>query len=254
MFGKKIRTYRDLPAPKPGEIYVYPSDERLIENAPYINNAKSLPSWFRNIPKVPGSIRSCTGTLDYLQLGATIPLWTNAKFTPNFSSPWVWEVVMDDMPYKNPFLNEPFRYESTGECPMTSKREIPNGAYPKLVNPWLCRTAPGWSCLVLPILFEPNNKYQVVPSIVHTDFYHSLNVVLNIYTDQPFEIKAGTPMVQLVPFKRNSDFGKLIIGEEHHHRLLATRGFNPFGLFPNTGGTGKAYKKYQRIVDEKLKK
>jgi hypothetical protein len=254
MFGKKVKTYRDLPAPKPGEIHFYPSDDRLTENPPYINNAKTIPSWFRKIPKSLGSIRSCTGTLDYLQVGATIPLWTNTKFTPNFSNPWVWEVEMDNMPYAHAFGNEPFRYESTGECPMTSKREIKNGSYPKLVNPWYVRTAPGWSCLVIPMFFEPSTKYQIVPSIVHTDFYHSLNVVLNIYTDQSFEIKAGTPMVQLIPFKRNSDFEKMSIGDAVHHKLLSTRGFNDFGLFPSTGGTGKAYKKYQRTVDQKLEK
>jgi hypothetical protein len=104
------------------------------------------------------------------------------------------------------------------------------------------------------MFFEPSTKYQIVPSIVHTDFYHSLNVVLNIYTDQSFEIKAGTPMVQLIPFKRNSDFEKMSIGDAVHHKLLSTRGFNDFGLFPSTGGTGKAYKKYQRIVDQKLEK
>jgi len=251
MFGKKIKIYKDLPTPKPGEIHFYPSDDRLNENVPYINNAKTLPSWFRKIPKSPGSIRSCAGTLDYLQIGTTVPMWTNARFSPDFGNPWRWDIQLDNIPFKGEFLNEPFRFESTGECPMTNRREIKDSSYPKLVNPWFLRTAPGWSCLALPVLFEPNKNYEVVPSVVHTDFYHSLNVVLNIYTDQAFEIKAGTPIVHLIPFKRNEDFSKVVVGGEEHYKLMTARGFGPYALFPS-GSTAKAYKKYQRVVDAEL--
>jgi hypothetical protein len=58
----------------------------------------------------------------------------------------------------------------------------------------------------------------------------------------------------LIPFKRNSNFKEVVIGEEEHHHLLSTRGFNDYGLFPTAGGTGKAYKKYQRNVDSELEK
>lgn len=248
----KITLYKDIKKPKPGEILFFPNDNRLAEVPPYINNANNIPSWFRKIPRKKGSVRSCSGTLDYLQIGVTIPMWTNLKFEPNLNNPYRWDWAADRMPFAENYVIEGFRYESTGKCPMTEAREIEDGLYPKLVNPWCAMTAPGWSTLVLPPLYEPNKNYQLVPAIVHTDFYHTLNAVLNIYTDKSFTIQAGTPLMHLIPFKRNIPIEKMEIMPEEYYKLVHARGFGKIHRFPGYIGTGQAYKTYQRQVDDEL--
>ena len=179
-------------------------------------------------------------------------MWTNAKFTPNFNLGSQWEVQMDQMPYTmEGFINEPFHFESVGRCPVTSVREIERSGFPKLVNPWCFRTAPGWSTLILPPMYEPNKEWQTMASIVHTDFYHNLNLVLNILTDKPFWIKAGTPVMHLIPFQRNSDFENLTIEDESVWKYVSARGFGDAHVVP-FWSTGRAYKMEQRRVDADL--
>lgn len=245
---KSIRSYKEIPKPKPGEIFIVPRDNRLIETAPYVNNAQSLPDWFKNIEKKKGSIRSCSGTLDFLQSGITVPMWTNVKFTPNLNMGSQWESHMDQMPYSEGFHNEPFAFESVGRCPITNVREIERGGFPKLVNPWCFMTAPGWSTLLLPPLYEPNKDWQTMASIIHTDFYHNLNLVLNITADKPFWIKAGTPVMHLIPFKRSGDIEKMTIADDSLWRFITSRGFGDAHVIPLLS-TGGSYKTYQRKVD-----
>lgn len=248
---KTIKQYKDIPKPKPGEILIVPRDNRLLETSPFVNNAQSLPNWFKGIEKKRGSIRSCSGTLDFLQSGITVPLWTNAKFVPNMNLGSQWEVHQDQMPYTESFHNEPFAFESVGRCPITSVREIERSGFPKLVNPWCFMTAPGWSTLVLPPLYEPNKEWQTLASIVHTDFYHNLNLVLNITTDKSFWIKAGTPVMHLIPFKRSGDINKIKMADESMWRFITSRGFGDAHVIPILS-TGGSYKTYQRKIDADL--
>ena len=249
---KQITSYKQLKVPKPGEIIAYPRDNRLSDVPPYVNTAQTLPEWFKDLDKKKGSIRSCSGTLDYFQAGITLPFWTNARFTPNLNLGSQWEVQMDQMPYATEsFRNEPFHFESVGRCPMTNVREIERSGFPKLVNPWCFRTAPGWSSLILPPLYEPNKEWQTMASIVHTDFYHNLNLVLNIFTDRAFTIRAGTPVMHIIPFKRNDDFEKLTIEDESTWRFTNARGFGDAHVVP-FWSTGRAYKTEQRKIDGQL--
>lgn len=236
---------------KPGEIRFTPIDNRLLEMPPTVNSVSNPPSWFRIIKKNKGSLRSCAGTIDFLAAGVTLPSWTNFYFRIDASGK-DWEIAADEMsPPSGVSIVQAFLYESTGKCPMTSVREVETGIYPKLVNPWRMETAPGWSTLILPTYWEPNPNYDVVPSIVHTDFYHTANVVLNIKTDQEFSIKYGTPLVQMIPFKRNKDFEKITFRDESDFKYVATRGFGMGHISPRSH-TAAPYRRERMVVDEKV--
>lgn len=109
---------------------------------------------------------------------------------------------------------EGFAYQSTGECPVSQNRPLDTMQYPKIVNPWRIETAKGWSSLVLPVHWEPNPDYDVLPAVVHTDLYHAVNIVLNIKATTDFSIKYGTPMLHIIPFKRNEDVSKIEFQDE----------------------------------------
>lgn len=235
---------------RPGEIRFTPSDNRLMDMAPVVNSPSSLPAWFRRIGKQPGSLRRCAGTIDLLSAGVTLSAWTNFRFRPAPNG--TWETGADDFgPPAGIGAIQGFSYESTGSCPVTDIRKIETGQYPKLVNPWRMETAPGWSTLFLPVYWEPNEDYDVLPAIVHTDFYHTANVVLNIKTDSAFQIKYGTPLYQLIPFKRDSDFSKILFNDEKDFKFVATRGFGMGHVAPSDG-TAAPYRRERIKVDKLL--
>lgn len=241
---------KKLPKVKPGSIRCTPIDNRLMESPPFVNSISNPPTWFKMIGKNQGSVRKCAGTIDLLAAGVTLPAWTNFRFRP--AEDGNWETGGDEF---NPAAGinhiSGFPYESTGQCPMTSVRKMETGQYPKIVNPWRIETAPGWSTLVLPIYWEPNENYSVIPAIVHTDFYHLANIVLNITTDSAFGIRQGTSLAQLIPFKRNLDFEKIDFNDESYFKYVATTGFGMGHVAPFEGTAGP-YRREKIRVDKAL--
>lgn len=76
--------------------------------------------------------------------------------------------------------------------------------FPKWKNPWGIKTPKGYSCLFVPPLHNPNNQFQVLEGIVDTDRYVApvnFPFVVKNPTEE-FLIPAGTPIVQVIPFKR----------------------------------------------------
>jgi hypothetical protein len=93
----------------------------------------------------------------------------------------------------------------------------------------------------------------VLPAIVHTDYYHTANIVLNLISNKPFTIKYGTPLAQLVPFKRDSDFEEIIFQDESQFKYLESTGFGFGHIFPPNGTSGP-YRREKIRVDEELSK
>ena len=76
----------------------------------------------------------------------------------------------------------------------------------KYVNPWHIITPPGYSTLFMSPMNNPNGFFEALPGVVDTDSY--TNVVNFPFVMQAKEIEtiipAGTPIVQVFPFKRES--------------------------------------------------
>ena len=84
-----------------------------------------------------------------------------------------------------------------------------NLAIMKIFNPWIIKTPPGYSCLFVPPLNNSDDRFSIIPGIVDTDtFSNEINfpIVINgdKYPSLETIIKAGTPFVQVIPFKRES--------------------------------------------------
>lgn len=234
---KIVPSYTDIKVPE-GKIAVIPWDNRLFEMPPYVNETAPVPQWVREAQNGPGSIRRCAATMDYVTSGITIPAWTNFRFTKSKTSHDDWEFSADQYEgyLKNevePFTSQPFQYEQTGECPITRIREVKEIGYPKLVTPYRFVTAPGWSMLILPVLYEPSPHFSVLPGIVHTDFYHEANCVLNLIGSESFVIPWGAPLMHLIPIQRTKMSHELEFYDERMYKLVVGRGFGSGALKPS---------------------
>lgn len=102
---------------------------------------------------------------------------------------------------------------------------VPTGRdIPKINNPWIIQTPPGYSCLIVPPMHNPNGYFECLPGIVDTDTYVSeINFPFNL-KDPKFSglIPAGTPMVQVIPFKR--DPWKMEFGGEKEIAAATSQG------------------------------
>lgn len=221
---KPKNTYKKIKnSVKEGEVLIVPLDNRLTEDIkPYPAGGKNLPEWFRHSPK--DGIRRCAGVEDFLSLGFIIPAWTNFSFYPR-PDLGGWEVEIGQLEFApRQFISDPFPRATTGSCPMTDNRKIQDSPYPKLVNPYSIITAPGWSCIINGIVHEPNPNYDVVTGIVNTDYYHHVNIVLNLTNDDPFTIEYGEPLAHIIPFKRNPGLKDLKFADEEYYKYVNAKG------------------------------
>lgn len=79
-----------------------------------------------------------------------------------------------------------------------------DSSYPKWINPWAIKTDPGYSCLFVPP-FHQESLFTILSGIVDTDTYSAPVNFPFVLNDWSFEglIPAGTPIVQVIPFKRD---------------------------------------------------
>lgn len=91
--------------------------------------------------------------------------------------------------------------------------ESTGSSIPKWINPWGIKTPDGYSCLFIPPVHR-ENIFVALPGVVDTDTYTPpVNIIFTL-KDLSFEglVPAGTPIVQVIPFKR--DEWSMRIGNE----------------------------------------
>jgi hypothetical protein len=89
--------------------------------------------------------------------------------------------------------------------------------YPKWLNPWGIKTPKGYSTLFVQP-FHRESVFTILPGIVDTDTYFTSVNFPFVLDDPKFEglIPAGTPIAQVIPFKRES--WKLKKGNEKDYK------------------------------------
>lgn len=77
---------------------------------------------------------------------------------------------------------------------------------PKFISPWQIITPKGYSCLFVNPMHNLNKDFTILEGIVDTDQYSGPVNFPFIFKNKDFKgiIPAGTPIVQVIPFKRDS--------------------------------------------------
>ena len=142
------------------------------------------------------TLKTCVPVLDSLTMGYIIPFDQDYVVTP----------VENDFSVvpANKEEND-FGYHNQFQLPEEWKKLAGENAG-KFVNKWLIKTPPGYSCMFIKPMNRIETRFDIIPGVVDTDVY--INVInfpfiLN-KRDKQFIIKKGEPMVQVVPFKRES--------------------------------------------------
>jgi len=173
--------------------------------------SRLIPDWYKNtnsyigenkMPDGNGStnatIKRCMPIFDVLNSGYFLvthtDLWVTQKAqdikNPDKKSAW----------FEWPSF-EPIAFHSVEQAPLhpgTTGTPIP-----KWMNPWGIKTPSGYSTLFIPPVHR-DNIFTALPAVVDTDTYIAPVNIVFVLTDPAFEglVPAGTPIVQIIPFKR----------------------------------------------------
>lgn len=187
-FTKTIGSISDEYAPVPASRVI---PEWFKKTKPYLNDSgkQELDSSFQ--PQE--SIKKCMPVFDALTAGYVIPTYHDLWVKKNDNGDIVYITSGDVNINFHPVIQAPYH------------PKMNHHPYPKWDNPWAIETPKGYSCLFIPPVHGGNKYFTIVEGIVDTDMYPSPVLFPFVLNDVNFEglIPAGTPMVQVIPIKRD---------------------------------------------------
>lgn len=99
----------------------------------------------------------------------------------------------------------------------------------KLDNLWSVITPKGYSIMQIPMLWHHNPLFEAAYGIVHTDQYHQLNIQMMMKKGiEEMEIKLGTPLCYVVPYKREEFTMSIEKYDTAYHNSVAIRNIGKF--------------------------
>lgn len=100
---------------------------------------------------------------------------------------------------------EPIAFHAHTQVPGYPGQESRRAPYPKFINPWTIKTPAGYSCLFMSPVHR-DLPFHTLEGIVDTDTYYAPIQFPFVFIDSKFEglLEAGTPIVQVIPFKREA--------------------------------------------------
>lgn len=183
-------------------------DERYFEVAAEpIPAAKAIPEWFKKIPAImkgqrdpnnrPAlSAKKCLPMIDAMTLGFVIPLPIDQHIISNHD-------CTDIHVGGTSTLFDP--------CVERHSAQQVHGAFGKqdpikFINPWVIKTAPGWSTLFIPPVNTLEDRFRCLGGLVDTDRYpKQVNFPAQwLKPNYDGTLLAGTPLVTAIPIKRST--------------------------------------------------
>lgn len=139
-----------------------------------------------------GTIKKCIPVFDAISAGYIIELPVDVYVSNENGEPYY---QWSDLSIINfhPIEQAPLHPQNNGS------------AYPKFTNPWSIRTPKGYSVLFVQP-FHRESIFTILPGIVDCDNYFAPVNFPFVLNDKNFEglIPKGTPIAQVIPFKRDS--------------------------------------------------
>jgi hypothetical protein len=167
---------------------------------------KEIPEWYKNTPEyinaqgkkiveakvTAHTIKKCIPVFDAITAGYILYTQVDVQVTQQDGIPYYHWASQDGIGF-HPIVQAPLH-------PL--KNEAP---YAKWENTYVISTPPGYSVLFTQP-FHRESVFTIFPGIVDTDTYKSTVTFPFVLNDAKWEglIPAGTPMVQVIPFKRES--------------------------------------------------
>jgi len=204
-------------------LFVTKKDLEDIEDIKPIPASKYLPQWFKNttLHKPENlTIKGCMPVQDALTSGYLLKLPQDMEVTYNFLDSESGKKIIavnfamerqdycsHEMLQKRPQSHPTFQVG--GPESFLAQENSPHGLspIPKIMNPWIIKTPPGYSCLFLPPLLREEDYFNIIPGVVDTDRHRqSVNFpfIFNKHKYPSYKkiFRRGMPYVQVIPFKR----------------------------------------------------
>ena len=210
--------------------------------------AKSyVPDWFKNMPNHQGSVKQCPALPDFFSQGFVIPMWMDSDLVfDSETSQWGTgssPLFQDWTAHGNQQLLD---YANAKSATKQNAKFVF-----KAICPWKIITPPGYSVMQLPLYYDFNSDFSVLPGIIDTDIHHEINQqVLFVSNEKKITIKRGDPLAVYIHFKRTKYEMQTRAADEKDIKKFKSGDLFLSSVFVGNG----AYRKMQRQRDKGNKK
>ena len=169
---------------------------------------QEIPNWYKKTPtyvdsKYPGlenqsqhqtnsTVKKCMPFFDSMTAGYVI------KSTADVIVSW-----KGDQPFYQWKTEEYINFQGISQMPQYPGQEQRKFDYPKFKTPWSIRTPKGYSCFITTPIHR-DLPFHTLEGIVDTDSFFAPVLFPFYIKEKGWEgiIEAGTPIAQIIPFKR----------------------------------------------------
>jgi len=196
---------------------------------------KSVPSWYRKMKGVNEgvmSVKKCVPFLDAFTSGYMIPLTADVE----------WDNEKKDF-RSNSIIHPVSKHEESQTQDVFIPENYHSQPY-KWDSHWMIKTPKGYSTLFMHPLNRLDLPFYSFSGIVDTD-KHPLVINFPFVVKKNFKgkIKAGTPMIQAIPFKRDKWSSKIIDeGPPYSYPYTYKVMEPPFGYYKRNFWSRKEFK------------
>jgi hypothetical protein len=156
------------------------------------------------------TIKACMPIFDMMTAGYTITLPADVYFEGNGQIKWSTDLLSAVESHSKDQFNQ-------FSIPEGYEEDI---AF-KFIQPWIIKTPPGYSTMFIHPTYVPDLPFYTLPAIVDTD-KHPIMVNFPFFLKKGFSgiIPFGTPIVQVIPFKRDNWKSKFSVSSKSQEELF----------------------------------
>lgn len=173
---------------------------------------KLIPDWYKSLPMKLGkgfeesTLKRCPPFLDAMTVGWIIPLAADVYLKSNHDCSHInyeWKFPLHMI--QNHFENQ----VTSAKCPSPYEPKPPM----KWMNHWAIKCPKGYSLLFVPPLNREDKRFTCFSGLVDADGYFEYVNFPFVWNEPNFDgiIPAGTPLMQVIPIKRETLFKDSII-------------------------------------------
>lgn len=186
---------------------------------------KLIPDWYKALPMKKGkgfdqsTLKRCPPFLDAMVTGWIIPLIADIEITSNEDC----SGIQYNSKYPRPMIENHMQWQVTSDkCPAPHLPKPPI----KFMNYWAINCPKGYSLLFMPPLNRPDPRFTCFSGMVDCDGYFEFVNFPFVWNEPNFQgvLPAGTPLVQVIPIKRDTLFSKSICRAFNNEELKALNG------------------------------
>jgi len=215
--------------------------DHVTDFQPPMPAASAIPGWWKKMPSYGGfknteankkvmnirnasdnaTIKRCIPVLDSMSMGYLVVTPAELYVKPKD----VTEKNVKDGPTSEFFMFYPRHAEKVDYHPWGQASKHPYATKQRLAKvftPWHVRLPDGYSLIITEPLNNPSPYWSVVSGVMDSDaFYPTLNFMVAI-KDPNFEgiIPAGTPIAQLIPFKRDNWSSVIVDNDQNSGTII----------------------------------